>query len=464
MDGTRNDEKKSHTSPTHTREQVAKMSGVGVGTVARYDAIIYTKEKEKMDNILDKFGIYDFFGLLVPGMFLLYALICMDFPILILFDYPQSEVLLVSGFILLSYAFGIVMQEIGSFFDEKIIKWRKSARRNYFSEKNDNKTIMEKIKYYFVQEIYFEKEELEKIKRLVNYIIDDNIKDEEDKCEQAFWKCKAYLENNDKMAKADRLNAMYAMSRDFIVCNVGIFLCTIYTLIVNPQNVDCYIILFLYVILSTPIFYRRASRFIKLRLRTIMRQYMDLEKDNITNYKVATMEFSNLPTQQKHTSSVDILDNLSETNKKSKNKSKKKSMKKQQKNEFYYKLWEFHANLLWNRVQYLIVIMAGIYTGWFWLFKLIMEKEDNYTTYLFLSIGLGIFGCVICFNFLKLAKRDIEHQQFYEEKLVDIFSNIKNKDIPIKKRGRYIFIHLLKLCIFSCVILSVFSIICCVIK
>lgn len=35
MDGTRNEEKKSHTSPTHTREQVAKMSGVGTGTVAR---------------------------------------------------------------------------------------------------------------------------------------------------------------------------------------------------------------------------------------------------------------------------------------------------------------------------------------------------------------------------------------------------------------------------------------------
>lgn len=31
-------ESKSHTSPTHTREQVAKMSGVGAGTVARYDA------------------------------------------------------------------------------------------------------------------------------------------------------------------------------------------------------------------------------------------------------------------------------------------------------------------------------------------------------------------------------------------------------------------------------------------
>ena len=31
MDGS-NDEKKSHTSPTHTREQVARLSGVGTGT------------------------------------------------------------------------------------------------------------------------------------------------------------------------------------------------------------------------------------------------------------------------------------------------------------------------------------------------------------------------------------------------------------------------------------------------
>ena len=34
MDGNGIKEKKSHTSPTHTREQVAKMSGVGIGTVA----------------------------------------------------------------------------------------------------------------------------------------------------------------------------------------------------------------------------------------------------------------------------------------------------------------------------------------------------------------------------------------------------------------------------------------------
>ena len=45
MDGS-NDEKKSHTSPTHTREQVAKLSGVGVGTVARYDAVMKSDDEE----------------------------------------------------------------------------------------------------------------------------------------------------------------------------------------------------------------------------------------------------------------------------------------------------------------------------------------------------------------------------------------------------------------------------------
>ena len=37
LDGTEKFESNSHTSPSHTREQVAKMSGVGAGTVSRYD-------------------------------------------------------------------------------------------------------------------------------------------------------------------------------------------------------------------------------------------------------------------------------------------------------------------------------------------------------------------------------------------------------------------------------------------
>lgn len=46
MDKTENNDLKSHTSPTHTREQVAKMSGVGAGTVGRYDAVMKSDNEE----------------------------------------------------------------------------------------------------------------------------------------------------------------------------------------------------------------------------------------------------------------------------------------------------------------------------------------------------------------------------------------------------------------------------------
>ena len=37
--------------------------------------------------------------------------------------------------------------------------------------------------------------------------------------------------------------------------------------------------------------------------------------------------------------------------------------------DYFYKLWEFHENLLWSRVQYFIIIVVGIYMGWFLLFQ-----------------------------------------------------------------------------------------------
>lgn len=50
VDKTESDER-SHTVPTHTREQVAKMSGVGTGTVARYNRVM------KSDVLMDRFSL-----------------------------------------------------------------------------------------------------------------------------------------------------------------------------------------------------------------------------------------------------------------------------------------------------------------------------------------------------------------------------------------------------------------------
>lgn len=134
-------------------------------------------------------------------------------------------------------------------------------------------------------------------------------------------------------------------------------------------------------------------------------------------------------------------------------------MKNSDKYEYYYKLWEFHANLLWNRVQYIIVILAGIYTGWFILFQLFMSDDKYNYLYFLIAEFLNIFGMLVCYNFLLLAKRDIEHQKYFEEKLSNVFGEIKSDTIDIKTRGRYIFQRLMKMCIGSCFILFVFSII-----
>ena len=48
MDG----ERKSHTSPTHTREQRAKIAGVSAGTVARYDTVMNSDNKELQQSML----------------------------------------------------------------------------------------------------------------------------------------------------------------------------------------------------------------------------------------------------------------------------------------------------------------------------------------------------------------------------------------------------------------------------
>ena len=46
------DIKKSHTSPTHTREQRAKLSGVSAATICRYDTVMKSDNKELQESML----------------------------------------------------------------------------------------------------------------------------------------------------------------------------------------------------------------------------------------------------------------------------------------------------------------------------------------------------------------------------------------------------------------------------
>lgn len=225
-----------------------------------------------MDNIFEKIGLYDFFGLLIPGMSFCISIFYIDFLIIKEGILLFSQTFRIIVFILMSYIIGTLMQEIASYCDNKckLFNFRKKSRETFL---NGN--------------LLFEGEELKEVKKFANILLNkekNNSSFSNDECSRLFFLCKSYLENHNKMAKADKLDAIFAMSRDFIACNVCVFGCLlgkiiIYTIFSIPLEwCFSYIAIVIYIILSSIIFYRRAKRYSELRTKTIIRQCMDLMK------------------------------------------------------------------------------------------------------------------------------------------------------------------------------------------
>lgn len=106
-----------------------------------------------MDNMLDKFGLYDFFGLLIPGMTFWVLLFYMDSPMIQKEQLPSSQAFRIIVFILLSYIAGTLMQEMASWFDNncKIMKIRINTREKFLSAN----FLFEKAVYGFKNKIEY---------------------------------------------------------------------------------------------------------------------------------------------------------------------------------------------------------------------------------------------------------------------------------------------------------------------
>lgn len=211
-----------------------------------------------MDNILERLGLYDFFGLLLPGIFFIVVLDLIDFPPINSFTYSESDVLKGIEFVLGGYIFGTIMQEIASFLDDHTKKIRLNAITKILSDEKLSES------------------EHKKIEELVKELSQKGEKHQptEDECYDTFFICKEYLEEEDKMKKANKLDAIFAMSRDFIVCIFLLSICVVITMVENNLY-TFYDWLFLFsLIISIFIFYHRAKRYAKMRVRSIFRKYL----------------------------------------------------------------------------------------------------------------------------------------------------------------------------------------------
>lgn len=134
-------------------------------------------------------------------------------------------------------------------------------------------------------------------------------------------------------------------------------------------------------------------------------------------------------------------------------------MKDEQKYDLFYRLWEHHSNLLWNKIQYILVMMAAFFTAWFLLIGRMFDDETGMAWfYLILISGMCALVGAMCFCFKRLICRDSEQQRYFENKLPEIFAEIKSDDESRKMyRGREIVQKMMDLCVFSCAFLLLLS-------
>ena len=102
-------------------------------------------EGDEMDYLFDKMGLYDFFGILIPGMVFLGTMIVIDLPILDVFYVPDSGTVFVILFVVFSYILGSLIQEVGSLADKKWKLWRYSASKKFLSDSEFGKKEIKDI-------------------------------------------------------------------------------------------------------------------------------------------------------------------------------------------------------------------------------------------------------------------------------------------------------------------------------
>lgn len=217
-----------------------------------------------MDSALEKVGLYDFFGVFLTGILVVALALFLNLPLTPLFVNTENSVINLILFILECYFIGVVLQEISSVIDANFFKFQKSARSSFL---NDNNKIIKNE--WELQAFRHSANKILKINEIDhNYTTSEN--------EYVFFYCKSFLEIEGKDDAVERINSLYGMSRSLIV---AVAICLMMYLFNNSTtpSAETYPIVFALLILIC-LFFRRAKRFSKYRVRKILRLYLTLSE------------------------------------------------------------------------------------------------------------------------------------------------------------------------------------------
>lgn len=254
------------------------------------------KVKESMEENLGKLGIMDFFNVLFTGGFFV---ICISWIVPWFWDYYVSinenfEYESYVGVFVLCYVVGIILQELGSWYDSKCEHIKSNVLEYFLQEKvilkegliesilkrvrrkekgtKGKKIIDNPIKLHVYQK--YQQEILDKkAKKILKNV------SEEEQCRFVYAYCLYYIEHQGKSAKYEKMRGLFDMARTMIVSSILLIIASSINFFYNViflREFDGIMVSILQVVLFVCcvfIFHSRAKKLMNYKARMLMEVY-----------------------------------------------------------------------------------------------------------------------------------------------------------------------------------------------
>lgn len=216
-----------------------------------------------MDKFLDKFGLYDIFSMLIPGIYFMTFLLYLC-PCIVTANYELHNWIVPAPFLffVFSYFSGIIFHEVWRIWEDikgKLFKMDE-VREKYLKEKG--KIIRNEL-------------DMQLAKSIKNDVLRDNklhgkgADGEQNKF--VFNYCMNVLEIEGMAGKEEKMQVISEMSASLFWSNLALVLCYVISICTGNANIAFHKILIL--LFCIIVFYIRKNRYARYRVDNLMRTY-----------------------------------------------------------------------------------------------------------------------------------------------------------------------------------------------
>lgn len=209
-----------------------------------------------MNKFLDKFGLFDLFSTLIPGIWLSYLIIFLGpSELLSLWNKYGSEKYFI--FFVVSFVLGEFLLGLGDYIEKDILD--KHLRRNLFDSDIFKNKLFEKKIFDSLVKTIIKKTDLNKFEIIKNKDFSDFI----------VSYCVSFLELNGANNKEDKMMVKYEMNRSFFLAGIIVIIEQIF---IFKEVSICYLVLRIIILMSLSIIFRfRMIRFERYRILVLLR-------------------------------------------------------------------------------------------------------------------------------------------------------------------------------------------------